>query len=990
MKRPSFLSLQLAAISALILPVAAYPYDSSLTDTPDTGQLDGTDSRDTGVVVTYNIPVTNWPDKIDFRAIGGDGGRGRATSSVLSTRNGDGGGGAQIIATFYIDPDDADALRPGGELRMIVGNRGSNETRDGAAGGGGGGSTAVLYRAPVDGADWERLIVSGGGGGGIASTAAVQGFAIDGKNAETGTSGSGGGGASDGGTNGGAGDSVGGAGGGGGINNGGAGGEGGGKASVNGAAGGNATGGSGGFGYSGGGSGASSNDNPQGGGGGGYSGGGGGNTEKQGGGGGSYLDSRAVPASSITARDGNASPGEIAFTATKNTANGNLQGPITTLVGESPVRLLVGESYSEQGITATDLYGNDITLGGSNYIVSDNVNTSTAGTYLVVYTVTDQFGNSSGQTRTVIVEDETPPSFDIIGDVSRLAGSRSIPSFATNFDANDTGQSFSQYTVSNDNNALFSVQPACDASGKLTFIVPNGTYGSANCTITGYDTGDTYNSSSQNFVITITQNPAVADFTVDRTISVQGTAINFTDASSNADSWEWDFDNNGTVDSTEQNPVHTFTTSGSKTVKLTVTNTVGSNSETKTALVNVAPLGFVNGDFSSTSFANGSGDQDSLGAGWYGKNGDDGSVGSPDWSAGETTGTPGVLTQVSSSGSASRFGQFLGIDLDGSNWALSMDLGGTHSFAQVWIYAGVLATNPSGTVLRGDDQSPWTGLVDENGWTSVLYQGGVNHDGTVTLNIDADLSAFNVMAIQFTSSGAHVGTTFDNFQFVQQSGPVAGDDEFETRSDDTVSGNVLDNDTDAYNDTVTVSEVEGEPGDVGVEVTLASGALVTVGSDGSFSYDPAGLFDHLAAGETAEDSFTYTASDGTHSSTATVTVTVRGPGFSDWADDNGYGVAFEADDDGNGQANGFDYIFDDEIPLAMSGVGTMNAPDSVPADVVLHLQTTTDMVTWTTILTYADGSISYQDPAVSIADGVITHGTEATAAFYRYEADLAK
>ncbi|SDR49208.1 VCBS domain-containing protein [Pseudovibrio sp. Tun.PSC04-5.I4] len=52
---------------------------------------------------------------------------------------------------------------------------------------------------------------------------------------------------------------------------------------------------------------------------------------------------------------------------------------------------------------------------------------------------------------------------------------------------------------------------------------------------------------------------------------------------------------------------------------------------------------------------------------------------------------------------------------------------------------------------------------------------------------------------------------------------------------------------------------------------------VTVNADGTFSYDPNGKFEHLGAGETATDTFTYTVTDAVgESSTETVTVTING------------------------------------------------------------------------------------------------------------------
>jgi trimeric autotransporter adhesin len=66
--------------------------------------------------------------------------------------------------------------------------------------------------------------------------------------------------------------------------------------------------------------------------------------------------------------------------------------------------------------------------------------------------------------------------------------------------------------------------------------------------------------------------------------------VNFTDTSSGGPtSWAWDFDNDGTVDSTAQNPSFNYTTPNTYTAKLTVTNVAGSSSATKT--ITVTPTG---------------------------------------------------------------------------------------------------------------------------------------------------------------------------------------------------------------------------------------------------------------------------------------------------------------------------------------------------------------------------------------------------------------
>ncbi|MGD9116291.1 MAG: PKD domain-containing protein [Dehalococcoidia bacterium] len=84
-----------------------------------------------------------------------------------------------------------------------------------------------------------------------------------------------------------------------------------------------------------------------------------------------------------------------------------------------------------------------------------------------------------------------------------------------------------------------------------------------------------------------------AGFTADPTEGCVELTVDFTDTSTSpvgsVSGWAWDFDNNGTVDSTEQDPQHTFDTPGTYTVKLVVSNTCG-DSEPYTSTVTVHPL----------------------------------------------------------------------------------------------------------------------------------------------------------------------------------------------------------------------------------------------------------------------------------------------------------------------------------------------------------------------------------------------------------------
>lgn len=78
----------------------------------------------------------------------------------------------------------------------------------------------------------------------------------------------------------------------------------------------------------------------------------------------------------------------------------------------------------------------------------------------------------------------------------------------------------------------------------------------------------------------------VANFTADKTTSCSG-AIQFTDQSTgNPTSWLWNFGDGNT--STQQNPLHTYSTNGTYTVTLTVTNNIGSNTKTQTNYITIS------------------------------------------------------------------------------------------------------------------------------------------------------------------------------------------------------------------------------------------------------------------------------------------------------------------------------------------------------------------------------------------------------------------
>ena len=117
------------------------------------------------------------------------------------------------------------------------------------------------------------------------------------------------------------------------------------------------------------------------------------------------------------------------------------------------------------------------------------------------------------------------------------------------------------------------------------------------------------------------------------------------------------------------------------------------------------------------------------------------------------------------------------------------------------------------------------------------------------------------------SAGATSAPVSRNISVTPVAPPTAADDTASTGKNAPVDINVLANDSDPAGLPLTVAAV-------GTKGTLGQ---VSVNSDGTIHYDPAGQFASLQQGQTATDTFTYTATDGSQtSSPATVTITITG------------------------------------------------------------------------------------------------------------------
>lgn len=82
--------------------------------------------------------------------------------------------------------------------------------------------------------------------------------------------------------------------------------------------------------------------------------------------------------------------------------------------------------------------------------------------------------------------------------------------------------------------------------------------------------------------------PITADFIADPIKGYAPLTVQFTDQSSgNINSWSWDFDNDGNIDATEQDPSHVYDLEGSYTVTLSVSDGIQKKSIIKTDYISV-------------------------------------------------------------------------------------------------------------------------------------------------------------------------------------------------------------------------------------------------------------------------------------------------------------------------------------------------------------------------------------------------------------------
>ncbi|WP_282340859.1 retention module-containing protein [Pseudomonas sp. PS02288] len=375
-------------------------------------------------------------------------------------------------------------------------------------------------------------------------------------------------------------------------------------------------------------------------------------------------------------------------------------------------------------------------------------------------------------------------------------------------------------------------------------------------------------------------------------LSLDNGTAQFTDAQGNPLSG-FNYDN-GTITFTENAPP----LGGSLTVVATQTDLAGNQSApgSDSAIVINTPPDAVD-DISGTPYTVTLGDRNlsSAGTGYdYGNN---------RWNEVDSKGNPTSVVALNADGSTGTLYQG---GWDGNANAIGVD-GTTRPGSQVAPQtefdpttgkSEAIVLNFSGNL----DKAQFTVahlIGDENGgevgrWVA-MYNGAevasgtfqldpTNTTGYATFGIDTGGKAFDSIRFESLDTAAGGGDGSDYFLAgFSGSGSAALNSPYTLSENGTLaiangSTSLLANDSDADGDAIAVTAVNGQP--LSGTVTLASGALLTVNADGSFSYDPNGKFDALTAGQVGKDTFTYTISDG-HGGTDTATATITIIGTND-------------------------------------------------------------------------------------------------------------
>ena len=208
------------------------------------------------------------------------------------------------------------------------------------------------------------------------------------------------------------------------------------------------------------------------------------------------------------------------------------------------------------------------------------------------------------------------------------------------------------------------------------------------------------------------------------------------------------------------------------------------------------------------------------------------------------------------------------VDIDGDDLTITEVDGDTAS-------VGKATDGSDGGSFTIDSKGGWT--FDPDGDFDDLAAGVTRTTSVVYTASDGTLTDTATLTVTVTgtndglTANDDAGTTTENTDLTVADGATGT-----TSGTTTTNADLLLNDVDIDGDDLTITEVDGDTGSVGKATDGSDGGSFTIDSKGGWTFDPNGDFDDLAAGVTRTTSVVYTASDGTLTDTATLTVTVTG------------------------------------------------------------------------------------------------------------------
>lgn len=113
--------------------------------------------------------------------------------------------------------------------------------------------------------------------------------------------------------------------------------------------------------------------------------------------------------------------------------------PVITLLGDNPVSLAQGATYTDAGASATDDVDDSVTVSSTG-----EVNTSVVGVYIITYTASDSAGNTANEQRTI----------NVVMGQSRISKAFSYDSFGRVIEETLGGGRSIQYTYDDNGNLI--------------------------------------------------------------------------------------------------------------------------------------------------------------------------------------------------------------------------------------------------------------------------------------------------------------------------------------------------------------------------------------------------------------------------------------------------------------------------------------------------------------------------------------------------------